>query len=75
MQVIEKWPLLARLQFAPRSIFSKSPCIFVKSKEIPSQPPAHKSKAVNGMVEMVETIEAGIRAAIKAEAIEAAIKA
>jgi glutathione S-transferase len=31
MQVIEKWPLLARLQFAPRCIFSKSPCIFVKS--------------------------------------------
>jgi len=35
MQVIEKWPLLNRLQFAPRCIFSKSPCIFVKSREIP----------------------------------------
>src|ERR1700681_2763994 len=39
---------------------------------------AHESKAVTEMVEMVETIEAGkagIKAAIKAEAIEAAIKA
>ena len=35
MQVTEKWPLLARLQFAPRCIFSKSPCIFAKSREIP----------------------------------------
>ena len=31
MQVIEKWSLLARLQFAPRCIFSNSPCIFEKA--------------------------------------------
>src|SRR5450759_4458779 len=33
MQTIEKWRLLARLQFAPRCIFSDSPCIFVKCRE------------------------------------------
>ena len=33
MQVIEKWSLLARLQFAPHCIFSNSPCIFEKSRE------------------------------------------
>ena len=31
MQTIEKWRLLARLQFAPRCIFSDSPCIFVNA--------------------------------------------
>jgi hypothetical protein len=35
MQDIEKWPLLARLPLAPRCIFSNSPCIFRKSREIP----------------------------------------
>ena len=34
MQNIEKWPLLARLQLAPRCIFSKSPCIFLKSRDV-----------------------------------------
>src|SRR4030081_2434702 len=31
MQAIEKSPLLTRLQFASRCIFSKSPCIFLKA--------------------------------------------
>src|ERR1700737_3773247 len=37
MQDIEKWPLLARLLLAPRCIFSKSPCISVKSRELPDR--------------------------------------
>ena len=32
MQVTEKWPLLARLQFAPRRIFSNSACISKQSR-------------------------------------------
>jgi hypothetical protein len=37
MQAIEEGPVLARLHLAPRCIFSKSPCIFPKSRELPDR--------------------------------------
>src|ERR1019366_4348479 len=50
MQTIEKWRLLARLQFAPRCIFSDSPCIFEEAYFLPNLRglPVSRSKALRG---------------------------